>query len=61
MSDTRYMKHLPALTGIVILVAIGVAAVLYGEADDAPGLQLMGGALVLGAAVVGVRAVRRSR
>ena len=54
------MKYLPALAGIVILVAIGIAAVIYGEADDAPGLQLMGGVLVLGTAVAGVRALRRS-
>ena len=49
------------LGGIAVLVVVGLAAVIYGEADDAPGLQLIGGVLVLGAAVVGVRAVRGSR
>ena len=39
----------------------GVLGIVYGEADDSPGLQLLGVVLVLGAVVFGVRAVRRGR
>jgi uncharacterized membrane protein len=41
------------------LVAVGVAAVVLGEADDSPGLQGLGGLLVVGAIALGVRTVRR--
>lgn len=54
------MKYLIALVAVLV-VALGVAGVVYGEADDSPGLQLLGVVLVLGAAVFGVRLVRRSR
>jgi len=52
----RYL--VPALV-VAVLVALGVAAVVYGEADDSPGLQLLGALLVVGAVVFGVRRVRR--
>jgi hypothetical protein len=42
-------------------VALGVAAVVYGEADDSPGLQLIGVLLVLGAVGLCVRNLRLSR
>lgn len=45
----------------VLAVVIGVAAVVYGEADDSPGLQLLGVLLVLAAAVSVVRSARRRR
>ena len=45
----------------VLLVALGAAAVVYGESDDSPGLQLIGAVLVVGAVVLGVRTARRSR
>jgi hypothetical protein len=45
----------------VLAVALGVAGVVLGEADDSPGLQALGAALVIGAIVYGVRTVRRSR
>ena len=45
----------------VLAIAIGVAGMVYGEADDAPGLVLMGLVLVVGAAAFGVRTVQRSR
>jgi drug/metabolite transporter (DMT)-like permease len=47
------------LTGLVI--AIGAAAVVAGERDDSPGLQVLGVLLAIAAAVLAVRAVRRSR
>ena len=52
------MKHLPAVSAIVTAIALGVIGVVYGEADDAPGLQLIGVVLILGAVVLGVRTVR---
>lgn len=38
---------------------LGVAATAVGEADDAPGLVLLGLLLVLGGGAMGVRSVRR--
>ena len=43
----------------VLAVALGVAAVVYGEADDSPGLQGLGVLLVIGAVAFAVRAARR--
>ena len=40
---------------------IGAAAVVYGEGDDSPGLQLIGVLFLVGAVVVGVRTALRSR
>jgi hypothetical protein len=44
-----------------LAVAVGVAAVVFGEADDSPGLQGLGALLVVGAVVLTVRTVRRQR
>jgi drug/metabolite transporter (DMT)-like permease len=44
----------------VLVAALGVAAVVLGEGDDSPGLQLIGALLVLGAIVLGVRTARRT-
>jgi hypothetical protein len=49
------MKYIVAILG----VAIGVAGIVAGGADDSPGLQLLG--VVVGAVVLGVRIARRSR
>ena len=51
------MKYLLA----VLAIAIGVAAIVYGEGDDSPGLQGIGGVLVIGALAFCVRIARRSR
>jgi hypothetical protein len=40
--------------------AIGVAAILLGEADDAPGLMLFGGLLIVGTVALTLRTVQRS-
>jgi hypothetical protein len=40
--------------------AVGVAAVVLGEADDAPGLVLFGGLLILGTVALTVRTAQRS-
>ncbi len=46
---------------VLLAVAIGVAGIVYGGADDSPGLQLLGVVCVVGAIVYGVRAARRRR
>ena len=51
----QFMKLFLAL----LAVAVGVAAVLYGNADDAPGLVLIGLLFIAGAVVLGVRTVQR--
>jgi hypothetical protein len=43
----------------VLAAAIGVAAVVLGEGDDSPGLQLLGVLFVVGAVTLGMRAARR--
>jgi hypothetical protein len=41
-------------------VAIGVAAIVLGEADDAPGLVLFGGLLIVGTVALAFRTAQRS-
>lgn len=50
-----------SFAGALALVALGVAAMLFGGNDDAPGLVLIGMLLVIGALVIGVRALLRRR
>ena len=42
----------------LLIIAIGVTAVVLGEADDSPGLQGIGVLLVLGTVVLFVRSRR---
>ncbi|MDF2750817.1 MAG: hypothetical protein K0T00_1993 [Gaiellaceae bacterium] len=42
------------------VVAVGVTAAMHGEADDAPGLALIGIILIVGALGVAVRIAQRS-
>jgi drug/metabolite transporter (DMT)-like permease len=42
-------------------IALGVAGVIFGGADDSPGLQLIGVVIVIGTVVLSVRALRRRR
>ena len=42
------------------VTAIGVAAIVLGEADDAPGLVLFGGLLIVGTVALAVRTAQRS-
>jgi hypothetical protein len=51
------VRYLVAL----LLLALGAAGVVAGEADDSPGLQLLGALLVAGAVLLGVRAARHRR
>ena len=59
------MKNVLPVVGAVLVpvlaAALGGAAVVYGEADDSPGLQLIGVVLVAVAVALGVRLVRRAR
>jgi hypothetical protein len=54
------MKYLVVLLAVLVIV-LGIAGIVYGEADDSPGLQLIGVMLVVGALALGVRTVKRSR
>jgi hypothetical protein len=44
-----------------VATAIGVAAIVLGEADDAPGLVLFGGLLIVGTVALAVRTAQRSQ
>jgi hypothetical protein len=44
----------------VVATAIGVAAIVLGEADDAPGLMLFGGLLIVGTVALAARTAQRS-
>ena len=46
---------------MIVAIAIGVAGIVLGEANDSPDLQLLGVLLVAGAVAFGVRTARRSR
>jgi hypothetical protein len=54
----RRAGNLPAAIGIG---AVGVAAAVLGEADDAPGLVLLGILLIASACALGVRRARAHR
>jgi hypothetical protein len=54
------MKY-PVVILTILLVALGVAAFVYGGADDSPGLQLIGAVLAVGGVGLSVRAFRRPR
>jgi hypothetical protein len=51
-----FVIFVPALA----VVAVGVTAAMHGEADDAPGLALLGILLIVGALAVAVRTAERS-
>jgi hypothetical protein len=54
------MNYLAAIV-ITLVVALGIAGIVYGEIDDSPGGQLLGVVLVVGAIAFGVSSVRRGR
>ncbi|MEU6203042.1 hypothetical protein ABZ814_05570 [Micromonospora musae] len=53
------MRYVILAPVALLAVAIGVAAVVYGEADDSPGLQLLGALLVIATIGFAVRTIRR--
>jgi hypothetical protein len=54
----RKVGNLATALGIA---AVGIAAAMFGEADDAPGLVLLGILLIVSACALGVRTAQRSR
>ncbi|WP_199723370.1 MULTISPECIES: hypothetical protein [unclassified Micromonospora] len=54
------MKYVLVIA-VILVVALGVAGIVLGEADDSPGLQLLGVVIVVGAIAFGVRSARRGR
>jgi hypothetical protein len=54
------MKYFIAILAI-LAIALGIAGIMAGEADDSPGLQLIGVVLVVGALALSVRIAKRSR
>jgi hypothetical protein len=48
------------LASLVVAAVIGAAAIVFGDADDAPGLVLFGGLLIAGTLVLAVRTAQRS-
>jgi hypothetical protein len=55
------VNRLAILVPVLGAVALGVAAILLGEADDAPGLVLLGILFIVGALAFGLRPALRSR
>ena len=53
------MRRAGNLAAVLGIAAVGVAAGVLGEADDAPGLVLLGILLIASACALGVRAVQR--
>ena len=51
------MRYLVA----VLVLALGAAGLVGGEADDSPGLQGLGALLIVGAVVLVVRTARQHR
>jgi hypothetical protein len=46
---------------VVLVLALGASGVVAGEADDSPGLQLLGVVCVAAGIVLAVRTARRGR
>ncbi|MBJ7453796.1 MAG: hypothetical protein JHC71_17190 [Blastococcus sp.] len=55
------MRPFLTAAAVVALVVVGVLGMVAGESDDSPGLQGVGGLLIVGAVVLAVRTVRRGR
>ena len=55
------VKRVGNLALAIGIAAVGVVAGVFGEADDAPGLVLLGILLIVSACALGVRSVQHSR
>jgi hypothetical protein len=55
------VKKAGNLATAIGIAALGVAAAVFGKADDAPGLVLLGILLVVSACALGVRVAQHSR
>jgi len=54
-------SYFAILAASLAIAAVGVVACMHGEADDAPGLVLIGLVLIVGGFAFGVRTAQRSR
>jgi hypothetical protein len=54
-------KRAGNLATAICIAVLGVAAAIFGNADDAPGLVLLGILLIVSACALGVRTAERSR
>jgi hypothetical protein len=55
------MKSFAAIVSVsLVIAALGLVAIVAGEADDAPGLMVIGILLVVVAMAFGVRTARRT-
>ena len=50
-----------AAIAVIVLIAVGIAAIVAGGFDDSPGGQLIGDALIVVGAALGVRIAWRRR
>ena len=55
------MRKAGTLATAIGIAALGVAAAVLGQADDAPGLVLLGLLLIASACALGVSTAQRSR
>lgn len=55
------VRRTGSLLGAIGIAALGIAAVVFGEEDDAPGLVLLGLMLVASACALGIRRRARAR
>ncbi|MCW0212739.1 MAG: hypothetical protein OJJ54_05235 [Pseudonocardia sp.] len=55
------MKVFLLACAVLLVLAMGAVGIVHGEADDSPGLQLLGALFVIGGIVLGVRLVRQRR
>jgi len=55
------VRRTGSLLGAIGIAALGIAAVVFGEEDDAPGLVLLGLLLVASACALGIRRRARAR
>jgi hypothetical protein len=58
--ETSMKSFVAIFVPALAVVAVGVTAAMHGEADDAPGLALIGIILIVGALAVAVRLAQRS-
>ena len=54
-------RNVAILAPVLGVVGVGVAAIVFGEADDAPGLVLLGILLIVGAIAFGMTPALRTR
>lgn len=48
-------RFLAVLAGLFVVIAAGISAIIFGAGDDSPGLQALGGCLIMAAVAVALR------